>query len=101
MDSAERNGLALRRGLRSAERCSEGGVWAGLPLNTPDSRSSALLCSVTARDHRRLRGVARAMSLHDRAGAAQLALAQDLAQDDRDGRDRADREQRPADGVAG
>src|SRR6266542_6695009 len=53
MDIAERYGLLLRRLLCSAERFSEramrrGSSWA----NTPFSRSSALLVSITCRDQR-------------------------------------------------
>ena len=54
MESAERNGSALRRLLRSAERFNEAAIRLGsLDVNTPPSRVSASLCSVTARDQRR------------------------------------------------
>jgi hypothetical protein len=58
MESAERNGSAWRRLLRSAERFNEAAIRLGsLEVNTPPSRVSASLCSVTARDQRR-RGLA-------------------------------------------
>jgi hypothetical protein len=53
IDIAERNGVDLRRELRSAdffkERASARGL---LSLKTPDSRSKALLVLVTFDDHR-------------------------------------------------
>jgi hypothetical protein len=53
IDMAERNGVDLRRELRSAdffkERASARGL---LSLKTPDSRSSALLVFMTCDDHR-------------------------------------------------
>src|SRR5881296_1659343 len=52
MDIAERNGLLLRRRLRSAERFKERAMLRGsVREKTPGSRSSALLFSVTCRDH--------------------------------------------------
>src|SRR6266568_6533849 len=49
---AERNGSALRRRLRSAERLSDAAMARGLrSLNTPSSRSRASLVSFTRRDH--------------------------------------------------
>src|SRR5205814_10526327 len=52
MDIAERNGLLLRRRLFSAERFRERAMLRGsVREKTPGSRSSALLFSVTCRDH--------------------------------------------------
>src|ERR1051325_3372092 len=52
MDIAERNGLLLRRRLRSTERFREPAMLRGsVREKTPGSRSSALLFSVTCRDH--------------------------------------------------
>lgn len=49
---ADRNGLALRRWLASAEAFSDSAIARGLSqVNTPKARSSALLCRVTAWDH--------------------------------------------------
>src|SRR3979490_2646446 len=54
MESAERNGSALRRLLRSAERFNEAAIRLGsLEVKTPPSRVSASLCSVTSCDQRR------------------------------------------------
>src|SRR5262245_297396 len=54
MESAERNGSALRPLLRSADRFSEAAIALGsLLVNTPLSSVSASLCSVTACDQRR------------------------------------------------
>jgi hypothetical protein len=51
IDIADWYGPALRRRLRSAERLSESATARGLRwLNTPGSRSSALLPRVTAAD---------------------------------------------------
>src|SRR5687768_2098004 len=51
---AERNGSDLRRRLRSADRFSERAMLRALLwLNTPWSRSSALLVRVTRPDQRR------------------------------------------------
>jgi hypothetical protein len=48
MESAERNGLALRRLLFSAERFKDAAIRLGSrDVNTPFSRVSASLCSVT------------------------------------------------------
>src|SRR5215207_6188624 len=53
MDIADCLGVPLRRVLRSAERLSESAILRGLlEVNTPFSRSSASLRSITARDHR-------------------------------------------------
>src|SRR5215813_12363791 len=53
MERAERNGLALRRRLASAERLSDKAISCGLPrVKTPRSRSSASLSRVTRWDHR-------------------------------------------------
>jgi len=50
---ADRNGGALRRGLLSAECLSESAILLGSPqVNTPSSRSSALLSLVTLPDQR-------------------------------------------------
>jgi hypothetical protein len=52
IDIAERNGSALRRLLRSAERLSERAMAFGsLLLKTPCCRSSASLRSITLADH--------------------------------------------------
>jgi hypothetical protein len=51
---ADRNGGALRRVLRSADRFTDSAIARGLfRLNTPGSRSIASLVSITRRDHRR------------------------------------------------
>src|SRR6185369_8394216 len=51
---AERNGAALRRLLRSADRFKDAAMRLGSrDANTPWSRVNASLCSVTWRDHRR------------------------------------------------
>lgn len=48
---AERKGSAFRRRLRSADFLSESAIARGLPFrNTPFSKSSALLLSITCRD---------------------------------------------------
>ena len=53
IDIAERNGALLRRLLRSAERLSERAIARALRfLNTPPSRSSALLVRMTRADQR-------------------------------------------------
>jgi hypothetical protein len=53
IDIAERNGALLRRRLRSAERLSESATARGVRLvNTPRSRSSALLVRMTLADQR-------------------------------------------------
>jgi len=53
IDIAERNGALLRRELASAERLSERATARGLRLvNTPRSRSSALLVRMTRADQR-------------------------------------------------
>ena len=53
IDIAERNGLLLRRRLRSAERFKDRATARGLRwLNTPRSRSSASLVSMTCADQR-------------------------------------------------
>src|SRR5438552_13299465 len=53
IDIAERNGALLRRLLRSAERLSERAIARALRfLNTPRSRSSALLVRMTRADQR-------------------------------------------------
>src|SRR5437016_1928789 len=57
MDIAERNGVVLRRVLRSAERFNERAICPGVPVKTPGSKSSALLCCVTACDQREPRAV--------------------------------------------
>ena len=50
---ADRNGSLFRRRLRSAERFNESAMLRGLSReNTPGSKSSALLVSVTRRDQR-------------------------------------------------
>jgi hypothetical protein len=55
IDIAERNGALLRRLLRSAERLSDRATARGLRLvNTPRSRSSALLVRMTRADQRLL-----------------------------------------------
>lgn len=55
---ADRNGSALRRLLRSAERLSERATARGSAfMKTPCSRSSALLVLVTRLDHRLARGL--------------------------------------------
>src|SRR5215831_18503844 len=55
MESAERKGLLFRRELRSADRFKDAAIRLGSrEANTPLSRVSASLCSVTWRDHRRL-----------------------------------------------
>jgi hypothetical protein len=52
---AERNGSALRRRLRSAERLSERAIARGsFKENTPPSRSRASLVVVTRCDQRRV-----------------------------------------------
>lgn len=52
IDIAERNGSALRRVLRSADRFNESAIAFGsLFVKTPGSRSSALLYCVTLADH--------------------------------------------------
>src|SRR5262245_31333781 len=54
MDMAERNGADLRRWLRSADRFKDAAMRLGSrDANTPLSRVSASLCSVTSRDQRR------------------------------------------------
>src|SRR5207253_175494 len=54
MDRAERNGSALRRRLRCAERLSEAAIRFGSrQVNTPLLRSSASLSRVTRCDQRR------------------------------------------------
>ena len=54
MESAERNGSALRRRLFSADLFNEAAMRLGSRnVNTPVSRVKASLCSVTRRDHRR------------------------------------------------
>src|SRR5712671_6333687 len=74
MDRAERKASALRRRLRSAERLSDAAIRFGLlSLNTPGSRSSALLSRVTRCDHlRAVRVPFRPAALRDdlRAGAS-------------------------------
>lgn len=53
IDMAERKGSDLRRRLASAERFSDRAMALGLSLvNTPGSRSSALLLCITRFDHR-------------------------------------------------
>ena len=53
IDIAERNGALLRRRLCSAERLSDRAMERALRLvNTPCSRSSALLVRMTRADHR-------------------------------------------------
>src|SRR5437867_972763 len=53
MDIAERKGSLLRRLLRSADRLSERAIARGSVFEkTPDSKSIALLVSVTPWDHR-------------------------------------------------
>src|SRR5216684_3426346 len=55
MERAERNGAALRRLLRSADRFSDAAIRLGSrDVKTPSSRVSASLCSVTRRDQRPL-----------------------------------------------
>lgn len=57
MDIAERNGSALRRWLCSAECFSDSAICRGsFQVNTPGSRSKALLVSVTCCDQRLLPG---------------------------------------------
>ena len=69
IDIAERNGVDLRRELRSEEFFRERASARGLlSLKTPDSRSSASLVFVTCDDHRLAFGRAR-------AGAARRARA--------------------------
>jgi hypothetical protein len=59
IDIAERNGALLRRLLRSAERLSDSATACGLRLvNTPFSRSTALLLRITCALHRREEAVA-------------------------------------------
>jgi hypothetical protein len=54
MESAERNGSALRRRLRSADRFNEAAMRLGSrKVKTPWSSVSASLRSVTPRDQRR------------------------------------------------
>ncbi len=49
---AERNGSAFRRVLLSADRLSDSAIFFGsVPVNTPTSRSRALLSLVTLSDH--------------------------------------------------
>ena len=56
---AERNGSVFRRRLRSAERLSERAMLRGSPrVNTPLSKSRALLVWVTCPDQRLGFGVA-------------------------------------------
>jgi hypothetical protein len=58
IDIAERKGELLRRRLCSAERFSERATARALRcLNTPDSRSSALLVRMTCADQRRVRAM--------------------------------------------
>jgi len=60
IDMAERDGVDLRRELRSAEVFKERASARGLvSLKTPDFRSSALLVLVTRDDHRLVFGRAR------------------------------------------
>jgi hypothetical protein len=55
IDIAERKGSTLRRRLRSADRFNDSATARGLRFsNTPGSRSSAWLVSVTRCDHRRV-----------------------------------------------
>jgi len=52
IDIADRNGSALRRRLRSAERLSDNAMRRGSSqVKTPPRRSSASLCWVTSADH--------------------------------------------------
>src|SRR5262249_47659873 len=54
MESAERKGLLFRRVLLSADRFNDAAIRLGSrDVNTPLSRVSASLCSVTCRDQRR------------------------------------------------
>ena len=56
---AERNGLDLRRWLRSADRFTDWAMSLGLAdLKISDSRSIASLVSVTFADHLRVLGAA-------------------------------------------
>src|SRR4030095_157481 len=74
MASADRTGEDFRRVLRSAERFSDRAICFGLRAKTRFSRSSAWLCSVTRRDHRR--ALAGAPPLREaRARAARLGRA--------------------------
>jgi hypothetical protein len=54
MDMADWSGVPFRRMLSSAERLSDSAIFLGsFQVNTPGSRSSALLRFVTSADQRR------------------------------------------------
>ena len=76
MDIADRNGDDFRRLLLSAERFNERAIFFALPLKTRLSRSSALLCSVTSRDHRRGTFFARRRTVWAMIGKAEDAVRQ-------------------------